>query len=231
MIGGTGSSCSCTGSKSSTSCTETVRDYDHVWKINDHSTWNGCVVDRDQSNDTTNVEPKLGDSSTLFYAEQYVSCPPALVAMSNSWSTLKTKINSLSPAGNTNQAIGIAWGWFSLSQTLPLSAPAKNSAYAYDDYLVIVSDGLNTQDRWSQSQTYIDNRQKLLCDNLKKAPYNVKVFAIQINTSTTNPDPTSAVLQYCASGSSNFQMITSSSQTAEAFQNVTRQLSKLRVAQ
>jgi hypothetical protein len=58
----------------------------------------------------------------------------------------------------------------------------------------------------------------------------VKVFTIQINTSTTSPDPTSAVLQYCASGAGNFQMITSADQTAAAFENVTRQLSKLRIS-
>jgi hypothetical protein len=37
------------------------------------------------------------------------------------------------------------------------------------------------------------------------------------------------VLQYCAGSADNFQMITSSSQTAQAFQNITTQLAKLRV--
>ena len=86
------------------------------------------------------------------------------------------------------------------------------------------------RDSWYGDQTSIDNRQKILCDNLKKAPYNVKVFALQINTSTKKPDPTSAVLQYCASGSSNFQMITSADQTAAAFQNITTQLSRLHLS-
>src|SRR5262249_46278481 len=137
MIGGTGSSCSCTGSNSNKSCSEMVKNYNHVWVINNHNTWNGCVVDRDQSNDVKNDAPKLGDSTTLFYAEQYVSCPQALTPLSNSWTTLKSSIDTLSPNGNTNQSIGAAWGWFSLSQSLPLSAPAKDTGYTYDDYLVI----------------------------------------------------------------------------------------------
>jgi hypothetical protein len=118
----------------------------------------------------------------------------------------------------------------SLTQTAPLSAPAKDPGYTYNDFVVLVSDGLNTQDRWSTDQTYIDNRQKLLCDNMKRAPYNIQIFAIQINTSTTNPDPTSAVLQYCAGSTDNFQEIKSAADTASAFQNVTTQLAKLRVA-
>jgi hypothetical protein len=198
--------------------------------INNHSTWNGCVVDRDQNNDTTNTQPTLGDTSTQFYAEQYSLCPnKPLSALTNQWATLKTTIDGLVPNGNTNQAIGAAWGWFSLTQTAPLSAPSKDPGYTYNDFVVIVSDGLNTQNRWSTDQTTIDNRQKILCDNMKRAPYNVQIFALQINTSTTSPDPVSSVLQYCAGSADNFQMITSSSQTAQAFQNITTQLAKLRV--
>ena len=104
--------------------------------------------------------------------------------------------------------------------------------------MVIVSDGLNTQNRWSTDQTTIDTRQRILCDNMKRAPYNVKIFALQVNTSTTKPDPVSAVLQYCASSADNFQMITSSGQTAQAFQNISdaagetacRELSAARLA-
>jgi Flp pilus assembly protein TadG len=230
MIGGTGSSCTCTGSNGSKVCSETTVDYNHTWVINNHSTWNGCVVDRDQNNDTTNTQPTLGDTSTQFYAEQYSLCPnKPLSALTNQWATLKTTIDGLVPNGNTNQAIGAAWGWFSLTQTAPLSAPSKDPGYTYNDFVVIVSDGLNTQNRWSTDQTTIDNRQKILCDNMKRAPYNVQIFALQINTSTTSPDPVSAVLQYCAGSADNFQMITSSSQTAQAFQNITTQLAKLRV--
>ncbi|MBI5264873.1 MAG: TadE/TadG family protein [Bradyrhizobium sp.] len=229
MIGGTGSTCSCNTVNWTKTCTETVRNYKHDWVINDHSTWNGCVIDRDQNYDTTKDVPTLGDPAKMFYAEQYASCSPALTAMSNSWSALKSSIDGLYPAGNTNQAIGAAWGWFSLSQTAPLSAPSKENGYSYQDYLVLVSDGMNTQNRWTSDQNTIDARQKILCDNIKKA--NVQIFAIQINTSTSSPDPTSAVLQYCASSPAYFQMITSAGQTAAAFQNVTTQISRLHVAQ
>jgi Flp pilus assembly protein TadG len=233
-IGGTGSGeCSCTGSGSSRICKQTLRDYDHNWIPNPRSTWNGCVTDRDQNYDTTNDEPKLGDAATQFVVEQYKDCPKALTPMSNQWTALTTSIDALSPAGNTNQQIGAAWGGLSLSvQKAPLFPPAKDSGYTYNDYLVLVSDGINTQNRWYKTASEIDARQKILCDNLKKPPYNIKIFALQINTSTTNPDPTSAVLQDCGKGTDgtdNFQMITSAADTASAFQNITTQLSNLRV--
>jgi hypothetical protein len=88
---------------------------------------------------------------------------------------------------------------------------------------------LNTQNRWSTTQSDIDARQELLCQNVKAdTTNNVTIFTIQVNIS--NRDPKSQVLQDCASGINNFQMITASSQTADAFQNILTQISKLRVA-
>lgn len=46
----------------------------------------------------------------------------------------------------------------------------------------------------------------------------------------TNGDPTSAVLQYCASGPDKFTTVTSASQIMTAFTAIGTSLSRLRVA-
>lgn len=234
--------CTCSGSGSHKSCTQTT--YSHYWRSNPsdtnqnvaaapaHSTWTGCVNDRDQNFDTKNDAPGTGNTtpSSKYYAEQWGSCLAAqVIPMSNSWSTLKQKIDDMVPAGNTNQAIGLAWGWQSLSTINgPILAPAKNQNYIYKDYIVLLSDGLNTQDRWSTTTTAIDTRQKLLCDAIQHDTTNpITVFTIQVNIA--NKDAKSLVLQNCATGG-NSQMITTSNQTANAFQNIITQISKLRVA-
>src|SRR5262249_28053912 len=74
----------------------------------------------------------------------------------------------------------------------PLNAPAKDPNYHNQDVIIILSDGINTQDRWYTSATSIDNRQRILCDDIKNA--GVTIYAIQVNTSN---DPTSSALQYC----------------------------------
>jgi Flp pilus assembly protein TadG len=234
---GSTSNCTCSGSGSNKVCS-TATTYSHTWRgataaAPAHSTWTGCVNDRDQDYDTMNTAPASGSGtpSAQFYAEQWTGCLPATVSgMSNQWSTLKSQINGMSPSGNTNQAVGLAWGWQSLSTTNPpIQAPAKDSNYIYKDYIVLLSDGLNTQNRWSTSQSAIDARQEKLCQNVKAdTSSNVTIFTVQVNIG--NVDPKSQVLQDCASGSNNFQMITSASQTADAFQNILTQISKLRVA-
>jgi Flp pilus assembly protein TadG len=237
---GSTSNCSCTGNGANKVCS-TAPTYAHLWRGDgtaataaaapDHTTWTGCVNDRDKDYDTTNTAPASGSGtpSTQFYAEQWADCLPATVTgMSNQWSTLKTQIDNMVPSGNTNQAVGLAWGWLSLSTANPpLQAPAKDSNYIYKDYIVLLSDGLNTQNRWSTTQGDIDARQELLCANVK-ADKTITIFSVQVNIN--NVDPKSQVLQDCASGPSNFQMITSASQTADAFQNILTQISKLRVS-
>jgi hypothetical protein len=150
--------------------------------------------------------------------------------MSNDWTTLKAQIDAMTAAGNTNQSIGMAWGWQSLSTTNgPIAAPAKSNSYINKDYIVLLSDGLNTQNRWSTSETSIDTRQELLCKNIKLDTANpVTVFTIQVNIN--NADPKSQVLQDCAVNGGNFQMITSTGETSTAFKNIITEISKLRVA-
>lgn len=193
----------------------------------DHSQWNGCVWDRDQDYDTKNTAPFAGNAPTLFPAEQWSACPVQLMPLSYDWSALKSLINSMTPNGNTNQGIGMAWAWQSLAQTAPLNAPAKDPNYTYKDAIVLLSDGLNTQNRWYGNAAQIDARQRILCDNAKAA--GVTVYTVHVNTGSP-PDPVSAVLQYCASGPQNFYVVTSASQTASVFSSIGTSLSKLRVA-
>jgi hypothetical protein len=131
----------------------------------------------------------------------------------------------MTPNGNTNQAIGLAWGWLSLNQTLPLNAPAEDPNFTYKKAIILMTDGLNTQNRWTTNSSAIDARQTLLCNNIKAA--GVTIYTVQVNT---DGDPTQAVLQNCASGSDKFFVLTSASQIMATFNSIGTSLSKLRIA-
>ncbi|AWM08052.1 TadE/TadG family type IV pilus assembly protein [Bradyrhizobium symbiodeficiens] len=204
------------------------------WKPANHNTWNGCVTDRDQDYDTKNTTPTSGNVGTLFPAEQYSYCNTGssaylqpVMPLSYDWSALKTRIDAMKPTGNTNQGIGLAWGWMTLSTGDPMNAPAKDTNYTYKDAIVLLSDGLNTQNRWYSNASQIDARQKKLCDNAKAQPSNITIYSVQVNT---GGDPTSSVLQYCASSADKFYLVTSASQTVSVFKDIGTSLSKLRVA-
>jgi hypothetical protein len=79
------------------------------------------------------------------------------------------------------------------------SLQPKDPLYQYTDVIILLTDGLNTQNRWNSTQTDIDDRQAITCANIKAA--NVDLNTIQVNT---GGDPTSTLLQNCASSTDKF---------------------------
>jgi len=198
-----------------------------------HNTWNGCVTDRGNSNapssgnyDTNIVAPSTTITATLYAAEQYSSCPQAIMPLSYNWSGMTTLVNNMSPGGNTNQAIGLQLGWMSLAGGGPFpTPPAMDTNYTYTQVIILLTDGLNTQDRWYTSQSSINARQTLTCNNIKAA--NITLYTIQVNT---GGDPTSTLLQNCASSSDKFFLLTSANEIVTTFNTIGTNLSKLYVS-
>jgi Flp pilus assembly protein TadG len=214
-----------------------------TWTPANHNTWNGCVMDRGYPASPSNLGGKSGPDTTnnydtnvgsidttkpqsMYAAEQYAYCPDAAVlGLSYNWSGMTSLVNSMTANGNTNQAIGLQLGWLSLVGGGPFTAPAMDPNYKYSQIIILLTDGLNTQDRWYTSQTSIDSRQATTCSNIKAA--GITLYTIQVNT---DGDPTSTLLQNCASDSSKFFLLTSSSQIVTTFQQIGTNLTQLRIA-
>jgi Flp pilus assembly protein TadG len=209
-----------------------------TWVPYSHSTWNGCITDRDRDYDqlVTAANPAdaslpVGQASTLFPAEQYDYCPLAMKGLSYDWTSMNNLVDAMYPAGNTNQPIGLVWGWQSLVGGGPLTAPAKDPNYQYQDIIILLSDGLNTEDRWYITQTPIDNRMYQTgygsgtCANIKAA--GITLYTIQVDT---DGDPTSTLLQNCASTPDKFFKLTTSDQIVSTFQAIGTNLTQLRIA-
>jgi Flp pilus assembly protein TadG len=214
-------SCSKAKHKSAMACTADKGK----WTPANRNTWNGCITDRDQDYDTENTPPEKQTYGTLFPAEQYSYCPVPMMGLSNDWTALKAKIDSFQPNGNTNQAIGLQWGFQSLTSG-PFAIPAKDRNYNYKDYIILLSDGLNTENRWYSSQSPINSRQKITCDNVKNA--GITLYTVQVNTVG---DPKSTLLESCASAPSKFSLLTSASQIIETFDSIGTEISNLRIAE
>lgn len=207
-----------------------------VWTPNDHSTWNGCVEDRGNSGgpDTSNnydVMKTAPSSATAskFLAEQYSSCPQSIMGLSYDWSALGSKVDALVADGSTNQPIGLVWGWHALSTGDPLNAASLPANTAR--YIIILSDGLNTEDRWYgdgvHQSTQVDDRMTAVCTNAKAD--GIIVYALFVDIGGTQGN--SSVLQNCASDLSKYYDLTSASQINAAFTAIGQQITNLRVSQ
>jgi Mg-chelatase subunit ChlD len=193
-----------------------------VWTADNHNTWNGCVTDRDQNFDTTNDAAAAG--STQYPTEQYSSCSASLLQLTNNWTALNAKIDDMTPVGNTNQAIGLQVGWQTLTAA-PFTVPTIDPNYNYQTVIILLTDGLNTQDRWYSNQSSINARQQMTCDNIKAA--GLTMYTVQVNT---GGDATSTLLQNCASDPGKFFLLTSAGQIVATFGQIGTSLSKLRLA-
>lgn len=203
--------------------------WNHAADTSNTAQWNGCVTDRDQNYDTTSTPPT--SYSTQFIADQDESCPQPIVPLSYNWSLIQSTISSMTATsnGSTNQPIGLLWGWLSLLQQSPLNAPPERPGSTYQHIIVLLTDGLNTWDRWygdgSNTSSQVDARQKLLCDSIKATA--ITIYTIQVDTSG---DGVSPVLPYCASDARKFYMLTNPNQMSPVFDAIGTSISQLRIA-
>jgi len=113
----------CSGSSHHTQSDCTA--HSKIWTVANHSTWNGCVNDRDQNNDVLNTAAGSG-ISTKYRAHQASACPTAMMTLSSDWTALNSKIDQMTPNGNTNVTIGMQMAWQTLSPVAPFGA-SRNS--------------------------------------------------------------------------------------------------------
>jgi Flp pilus assembly protein TadG len=254
---GTKTTCTWTRTTASTTTDTTVTKtgtapYSHTWHPNAHSSWGGCVTDRQRSGiqtmttaglrtapsfdmDSTNTQPSSGaDDDTKFPAENPTStCPAATVTTLNyDWTSLSSQINAMQAAGSTNQGIGVSLGWQMVTTGNPFTTPSLPANTAR--YIILLSDGLNTQNRWwgdgstenTTQDGYIDTHEKNTCDKAKAD--GVVIYTIFLDIGGTHGN--SAPLLYCASDSTKYFDLTSTSAVVTAFNQIGQQITNVRVA-
>jgi Flp pilus assembly protein TadG len=203
------------------------------WTAAAHNTWNGCIMDRDKDYDVQNTAPD-GTAPTMFPAEQYTDnsgCPSKMIGLTYSWTDLQKVVDSMSPAGSTNQTIGLQWGWQSLTAA-PFTVPAFDPDYDYKTVIIMLTDGVNTESRYasfiSTGNSIVDDRERALCTKLHQE--QITIWTVQVNTGTgKNKDPTQQVLIDCASSSDKFSELTTADQIITTFDAIGKALSDLRL--
>ncbi|ALK09242.1 TadE/TadG family type IV pilus assembly protein [Blastochloris viridis] len=218
-----------------------------IWTISTNkSGWGGCVTDRgtpdaaypstagkgyDQRTDEIGTR-----TESKFPATQNDYCPEQMIGLGHNWTALKSTVTNLTAVGATNQPIGLVWAWQSLVGGGPLTVPAKKTDQTYREAIVLLSDGLNTRNRWdgdgSSTSTKVDSRMCSgtkcdtgTCANIKAQ--NITIYTIQVNTGN---DAKSTLLKNCASDSEKFFYLTSASEMVSVFDQIASELVRLHLS-
>lgn len=207
-----------------------------TWTPADHSTWNGCIADRDKdpdvNYDVNDSAVASGDAATKFPAAQECGSLATSMALNYNWgdsnsidpATLHGKINSMNAVGNTNVTIGLHWAFQMLAptSTLPLSQGAAYGTENLTKYLIILTDGDNTQNRWTSTQSEIDTRTTAACDAVKGK--GIKIYSIRVINGNAD------LLRNCASDPSMYFSVTDASQLQAVFNVIGTTIANLHLA-
>jgi uncharacterized protein YegL len=186
--------------------------------------WEGCVRDRTYPYDVQDNPPNGADT---YYPVYDCGSLTKLMALTYNWTALNNKIDDMSPNGNTNVTIGLAWAWHALTSQAPLSDAAAPSP-DLDKVIILLTDGDNTE-AWKNSnntkvtsQSAIDARTALVCDNIKAA--NIRIYTIRVINGNAS------LLRSCATNPTMYYDVQQASQLNGVFGSIAQNLANLRLA-
>jgi Flp pilus assembly protein TadG len=182
------------------------------------ASWGGCVTDRNQPSDTTDAGPALVPA---------VNCAAGtlsrIVPLSTNFDALRTAIDGMTAGGNTNITIGLAWGMAALSNAEPLAGAAPDGSPDVEKFMIMLTDGDNTQNRWSTSKVTIDNRTRAACDAAKTPSRGIKLYTIRVIDGDAN------LLRGCASSPSMFYDVKAANDLDAVFRKIAQEIAAIRI--
>ena len=143
-----------------------------------------------------------------------------MMTLSYDWTALNSKVDAMTPTGNTNVTIGMALAWQTLSPVAPFNAPAP--ATDLQKVLILLTDGDNTQNRWTSTASSIDQRTQKVCDNAKAD--NIQVYTVRVIQGNAT------LLQGCATNPNMYYEVSQASQLDSVFSSIAQKLATLRIS-
>jgi hypothetical protein len=195
------------------------------------ATWQGCLWDRDQAGnrDTVPTGVVVGDVATLYPA---VNCrsnalarmaPLVDIGPAANTSQLIAQLASMQPSGNTNLTIGTTWGANMLLPGAPMSTAATNvpGDPPINRFMILLTDGDNTENRSSTNGNTIDARARLACTAAKAQ--GITIYSIRVIEGDRQ------LLQDCASGPGFYYEVSSAAQLDPVFKAIAGRIGSIRL--
>ena len=199
--------------------------------LGDLSGWTGCVEDRVQPYDTNATTPAPFTPDTLFDAVDgslavfpnaspaYCGLPP-MMPLTTDFAAYGAAVDTMAPNGSTNGTIGLVWGLQMLTPGDPWGAASSFGGSARK-IIVFLTDGANTQNRYTTVPADIDARMSLVCSEIRNK--GVDLFTIGLM------DANMSVLTPCATNPQMSFQVSNPAQIPDLFDMISQQVVLLRL--
>ncbi|SDG33300.1 TadE/TadG family type IV pilus assembly protein [Bosea robiniae] len=183
----------------------------------------GCIADRDQSYDVSDA------GSYSASAQQYPAtwCGQTSLAevlpLTADWAALNARVDTMTPVGNTNVTIGAVWGWATLSPAAPFTQAKPSTEPMLKKYMILLTDGDNTENRFTKVGNEIDARTTLACTGVKAA--GISLYTIRVI------DGDATLLKNCATRPEMYYDVKNASQLSPIFKAIASEISAVRLTQ
>ena len=194
-----------------------------------NGTWNGCVGSRlgaQALNPNFDGSPIIGTTGT---------CARELLPLTDNLQQVRTRLNDLVPNGRTYLPAGLMWGWRTLTNSEPFTeAQATNVAgKEARKVMLFMTDGANTLKQigtdhgatnFAQTQAAANIQTSAVCDTAKTDGVEIYTITLEITDATT--------LQWmedCATSPAHAFDAQSESELVRAFEEIGRELGRLRL--
>ncbi len=176
---------------------------------------------------------------------------PAITPLTSDRTTLETRIGALVANGNTNVAEGAAWAWRVLSPTIPFTEGRSYDDRSNKKIMIVMTDGDNFLQSAAQhnrsvyaaygyggqnrlSTTYTESAYTVglndktlgVCSNAKEE--GITVYTVAFGTAISSMGL--QLLEDCASSERHAYIAADETALINTFQNIAREISRLRVA-
>ena len=189
----------------------------------DPTTWTGCLADRDTPYDASS-EPAGVFSSRYVAAQCHASSLAQTEPLTTDLELIRLRAQSMTPNGYTNVTIGLTTGLATLRKDSPFGSASSNESNI-EKFMIVLTDGDNTRNRWDASSGPIDDRLKAACQKAKNDPVdkNVKIFTIRVIDGNAN------LLKQCASDPSMYYDVKNASELQPVFRKILDAIQGVRI--
>jgi Mg-chelatase subunit ChlD len=183
--------------------------------------WTGCLEDRDQPYDVQDTAPSGSITNYPATSCNYPSALGKMRPLTNDWDALRATVDDMDPNGNTNVTIGLVWAWHALTSS-PVLTEAKAASDELEKAIIVLTDGENTENRWTTSRWSIDARTRTACANIKAA--KITVYSIRVI------EGNATLLRQCATDDSHYFEVQDAAQLSGVFSAIGDKLVNLHLS-